>query len=67
MLQDLYLQFLSCYMWTDGQTGELICVFLELNVCEWAKNQLSHLLDTGFRYLIHMTFPKLHTLHSLKW
>jgi hypothetical protein len=49
-------------MWTDGQIGKLICVFLELTVCEWTKNQLSHLHITGFEYLIDMTFPKLHTL-----
>jgi hypothetical protein len=50
-------------MWTDGQTGKLICVFLELTVCEWTKDH--H--DTGFEYLIDMTFPKLHTLRSLSW
>jgi len=67
VLQDLYLQFLSCYIWTDGQTGKPICVFLELTVCEWTKNQLSHLCAMGFEYLIDMTFPKLHTLQSLRW
>jgi hypothetical protein len=55
---------LSCYTWTDRQTGKLICIFLELTVCEWTKNQLSHLHDKGFEYLIDMTFPKLHTSQS---
>jgi hypothetical protein len=43
----------------------------EINMCIFGtyclrldKNQLSHLHDTGFEYLIVMTFPQLLTLQS---